>query len=164
MIDGGGVSKEIEEQVDHVIPRASERAAQFLGVIQKTCVEEGLELDLQPTKRGWRDETIVLRGTIRAGRNNELQLEVFADPQGNSLHVGWQALRAIAGGQALGGIGLFGEINGRRMKAAGKSDNQRALSGILQAFNGMVYMPVVQQLTEAIRAEQGQRQNGFLGA
>src|SRR6476469_9150423 len=50
-VDGGGVSKEIEEQVDHVIPRASERAAQFLGVIQRTAVEEGLDLDLQPTKR-----------------------------------------------------------------------------------------------------------------
>ena len=123
-------------------------------------MEEGLELDLQPTKRSWRDESIVLRGTIRAGRNNELQLEVFADPQGNSLHVGWQALRAIAGGQALGGIGLFGEINGRRMKAAGKSDNQRALSGILQAFNGMVYMPVVQQLTDAIRASRDSGRTG----
>jgi hypothetical protein len=59
---------------------------------------------------------------------------------------------------------MFGEINARRMKAAGNSNNQRNLSGILQAFNGMVYMPVVQQLSDAIKAEQGQRQNGFLGA
>lgn len=158
------MSKEIEEQVDNVIPRAAARAAQFLGVIQKTCEEEGLDLDLQPTRRSRRDDSIVLRGTIRAGRNNELELEVFADAQGTALHVGWQALRAIAGGQMLGNVGMFSDINARRSKAAAKSDNQRALSGILQAFNGMVYMPVVQQLSDAIRAEQGQRQNGFLGA
>ena len=158
------MSKEIEEQVDHVIPRAGERAAQFLGVIQKTCVEEGLELDLQPTKRSWRDESIVLRGTIRAGRNNELQLEVFADPQGNSLHVGWQALRAIAGGQALGGIGLFGEINGRRMKAAGQVGQparpQRDPPG-LQRDGLHARGPAADRCHPG---EQGQRQNGFLGA
>lgn len=157
------MSKEEEVGNDMVIPRAAGRSAAFLGVIQKTCRDEGLELNLQPAKRGWRDDTIVLRAPIKAGKGNSLELEVFADPQGNALHVGWQANRETIGGP-LANIGIFADANNRNIRNAGKAGNQRALSGILQSFNMMIFQPVVQQLMDAVRAEQAPKQNGFMDA
>jgi hypothetical protein len=158
------VSKETEVSSDFVIPRAADRAAQFLGVIQKACRGEGLDLNLQPTKRSFRDSTVVLRADIKAGRGNQLQLEVFADPQGNALHVGWQATRETVGGDFFGSVGMLGEINRAKTRNASKAGNQRALSGILQAFDSLVFQPVVQQLLDVVRAQQSPHQNGFLGA
>lgn len=158
------LSKETEASNDIVIPRAAQRASQFLGVIQQVCREEQLGINLLPTKRSFRDSTVVLRSAIKAGRGNVLQLEVFADPQGNALHIGWQANRETVGGSTLGNMGLLGEMNAMSRMNANKAGNQRALSGILQAFDGMVFQPVAQQLLEAVQAEQGPRQNGFLGA
>jgi hypothetical protein len=163
-VDGGVMSKEIEDNADHVIPRAAERAAQFLGVVQQTCQDEGLGIDLQPARRGRRDDSMVLRAAVPAGRGNNVEIEVFADPQGQSLHVGWIAYREVVGGTMLGGRGLMGDINRARQRNAGKLDNQRALAGSLSAFNSCVFMPVVQQLVDAVQAERGQRANGFLGA
>jgi hypothetical protein len=122
-----------------------------------------LDLNLQPATRGFRDKTVVLRAPIKAGRGNVLDLEVFADPQGNSLHVGWQATREELGGP-LSNIGMFADMNNSRTRNANKAGNQRALSGILQAFDSLVFLPVVQQLSDAIRIEQKPQQNGFLGA
>jgi hypothetical protein len=157
-------TKDVEEQNDHVIANAASRANQFLGVIQKTCEDEGLGIILKPTKRSMRDATIVLRGKVPAGRGNDVELEVFADPQGKALHVGWQATRPVIGGKTLGSIGMFGEMNALARRKANNASNVRALSGALGAFNSMVYEPVVEQLIEAIRAEQGPAKNGFLGA
>ena len=157
-------TKHVEDEFDVVVRGGSGRAAQFLGVIQKMCQEEGLDVNLQPAKRSFRDSTVVLRGPLKVGRGNQLEMEVFADPQGTGLHVGWQATRATAGGSVLGNVGLLGEINAMRTRNAGKAGAVRAQSGILQAFNNMVFLPVVQQLTVAIQAERGPSQNGFLGA
>jgi hypothetical protein len=157
------VSKEIEEQMDHTVPRAADKAAAFLGVIQETCRNEGLDLALQPVQRSRRDQSIVLRAPIHAGRGNVLELEVFADPMGSGLHVGWQATRETLGGDTFGSFGMLGEMNARRRKNAGKADNQRMLTGLLRSFNDLVYGPVVQQLSEAVAASQP-RANGFLGA
>lgn len=158
------MSKETEASNDLIIPRAAGRASQFLGVIQRACREENLGLNLQPTKRSFRDSTVVLRADIKAGRGNTLELEVFADPQGQALHIGWQANRLTIGGDVLGSRGLLGEMNAMSRAGANRAGNQRALSGILQAFDGLVFQPVAEQLAEAVRAEQSPRQNGFLGA
>jgi hypothetical protein len=161
---GGSMSKEIEQQADHVIPRAGAKASQFLGVVQQVCQDEGITLDLQPERRDRRDETIVLRAAVPAGRGNTVNLEVFADAQGQNLHVGWIAYRELVGGKTFGNIGMLSDINRMRQRNAGKADNQRALAGVLATFNSCVFEPVVQQLVDAVQAERGQRVNGFLGA
>ena len=158
------MSKETEASNDLVIPRAAGKASQFLGVIQKACQEEQLGINLLPTKRSFRDSTVVLRSSLKAGRGNALELEVFADPQGHALHIGWQANRVTIGGDVLGNRGLLGEMNAMSRAGANRAGNQRALSGILQAFDGLVFQPVAEQLMDAVRAEQGPKQNGFLGA
>ncbi len=156
------MGKEVEAYNDMVVPRAAGKGDTFLRVIQSTCRDEGLDLNLQPAKKSLRDKTIVLRAPIHAGRGNALELEVFADSQGNSLHVGWEASRPVVGG-ALAGVGMFGEMNAMSRRGAARGNNQRQLSGVLQAFDSLVFMPVVQMLNDAVKQERGPRQNGFLG-
>lgn len=155
---------ELEDQYDQIILGAADKAGAFLGVLQKRCQEQGLEINLQPAKRGFRDATVVLRGAIKAGRGNTLQLEVFADVMANNLHVGWQLSRPVAGGSALGNIGIFGEMNAMARRGANKTGNVRAQSGIMQAFQGIVFLPVLEELTYAVQQSKGPQQNGFLGA
>jgi hypothetical protein len=123
-----------------------------------------LGINLQPAKRSFRDATVVLRGPVNAGKGNTLELEVFADVMARNLHVGYQLSRPVAGGNALGHIGMFGEINAMARRGAGKAANVRAQSGIMQAFHGMVFLPVCQQLIDAVQQSQRPSQNGFLGA
>jgi hypothetical protein len=158
------MGKELEDQYDQIIPGAAGKAGAFLGVLQKRCEEQGLGINLQPTKRGFRDQSVVLRGAIKAGRGNTLELEVFADAMGNNLHVGYQLSRPVAGGSALSNVGIFGEMNAMARRGAGNAGNVRAQSGMMQAFHGMVFLPVLEQLTEAVQQSQSPPKNGFLGA
>lgn len=148
---------------DTLIPRAGSRAKQFLGVIHQRTTSEGLDVSFRPTKRSMRDSSIVLRGPLNVGRGNAVELEVYADPQGSALHVGWVAQR-----EALNGVtqhlGLFQELNWLRNHNAGTAASERALNGILQAFDGMVFRPVVELLVEAVQGDTGPQRSGFLGA
>ncbi len=156
---------ELEDQYDQIIPGAGDKAGAFLGVLKKTCEAQGLGITLQPAKRSMRDATVVLRGNLPAGKGNALQIEIFADQMGtNNLHVGYQVLRPVVGGGALSNVGLFREMNYATQRNAGKAGNVRAQSAITQAFHGMVFLPVVQQLIDAVQVSQRPAQNGFLGA
>ena len=157
---------ELEDQYDQIIPGAGDKAGAFLGVLKKTCEEQGLGIVLQPAKRSIRDASVVLRGNLPAGKGNALQIEIFADRMGTShnLHVGYQVLRPVVGGGALSSVGIFRELNYATQRNAGKAGNVRAQSAITQAFHGMVFLPVVQQLIEAVQQSQRPAQHGFLGS
>lgn len=158
------MAREVEDQFTQLVPRAAGRAAQFLGVLKQANDTEGLGIPLAATNRSFRDKSVVLRGKVPAGKGNAVELEVFADPQGSALHVGWQVQRNVVGG-ALSGIGMMQEFNFQNIKNSGKASNVRQLTGAMTAFQDLVFLPVLQQLVEAVEAENaGPRPNGFLGA
>jgi hypothetical protein len=82
----------------------------------------------------------------------------------NNLHVGYQVMRPVVGGRALSNVGIFRDMNNSMQRNANKGGNVRAQSGITQAFHGMVFLPVVQQLIEAVQASQRPAKNGFMGS
>ena len=158
------MANEVEDQYDQIIPGAADKAGAFLGVIQKTCSEQGLGITLMPEKRSLRDSSTVLKGAVPAGKGNRLELEVFADVMARNLHVGYQLLRPMAGGSLLGNRGMMGEINAINRRNANKAGAVRAQSAIMQAFHGLVFLPVIQQLIDAVQQSQQPARNGFLGA
>ena len=83
------MSRSIDENFDQLIPNAADRAGQFLGVMQKRCHAESIGIDLVPTKPERKKDRVILEGVLPAGARPR-RLEVFADPTGRALHVGWQ--------------------------------------------------------------------------
>ena len=160
---GKDMANEAIDSNDAIIPRAATRAAQFLSVIQQQVRQQGLDISLTPAKRGLRDPSVVLRAPLNVGRGNAVELEVFADPQGPALHAGWIAQRETLNGITQN-LGLMRELDWLRNRNANSATAQRALSGTLQAFDGLVFRPVVQMLLEAVQAESAPPRNGFLGA
>lgn len=156
--------REIVDGNDTVVPQAAAMASKFLTAIARRTLDEGLDIDLHGARRGIRDLTPILRATVKAGYQNDVQLEVFADPQGRGLHVGWHASRLEIGG-FLSQQGSFGRANAMNRAIGGTANKQRKLAGILQSFELLVFRPVVDQLVEAMRVQQsGSSGNGFLGA
>jgi hypothetical protein len=155
--------KELEDKFDTVVPGAAGRGGQFLGVLQKRCQQEGLGINLRLAERPRRTGGgVILKADVKASRDNVFELEVFADDMGSSLHVGWEVRRTYVGGSVLGNVGMFGAVNAGIERRANKVGSQRAQSGLMQAFHLTVFMPVAQQLVDAVQVRQGQ--NGFLGA
>jgi hypothetical protein len=153
--------KDVEDQFSHIVVGAADRAQQFLGVVQQRCDEMQIGLQLEAFQRSARSGGgMALRGNLKYGQG----IEVFAQPMGPSLQVGYQLTTHQAGG-ALAGIGLFGEINTRRAKMQSKTGNVREVAGMVQAFNQLVLGPVIQELTDAVAQQRGApNRNGFLGA
>jgi hypothetical protein len=160
---GADVPANVDDQFSHIVPGGADRGEQFLRIVRDRCNEMNIGLTLSAAKRGRRDGGgTCLKGDLGAGRG----IEVFADPMGPGLHVGFQLTNAVAGGNALSGVGIFGDINKVRSMRQNRGGHIRAVEGKINGFQQLVLAPVIQELTEAIAIQQGTRQagNGFLGA
>jgi hypothetical protein len=157
------ISRSIDENFDQLIPNAADRAGQFLGVLQKRCQAEGIGVDLVPTKPERKKDRVILVGSVPAGARPR-RLEVFADPTGRALHVGWQTTVQVNTG-VLAGTTFVRHLEAGIDQIDAKSEHVNRLSGILRAFHEMVFLPVLQQLADATeRAHRAQSQSGFFGA
>lgn len=157
------MSSAIVDKNDNLIPKAAPHAERFLRTIQERADAEGIGVKLKAGRRGLFDSTPVLKATVKAGYQNDVKLEVFAEAQGSGLHVGWHASHPELGG-ALAGVGMFGQSNALNRAIGGTANKQRKLAGILQAFDQLVYRPVLQDLVMALRNGKGSQASGFLGA
>lgn len=152
---------DVEDQFSHIVQGAADKAQQFLSIVRERCGQAQIGLDLEAFQRSNRDGGgMALKGDLKYGQG----IEVFAQAMGPSLQVGYQVTTHQVGG-ALAGIGMFGDINARRMKKQAKGTNVREVEGKIQAFNQIVFGPVIQELTDAVAQQQGRPAgNGFLGA
>lgn len=160
------MAREIEEHFDEIIPGAADRANQFLGVVRDRCNQEGIGIELRPHEFR-RSKRLVLRGHLQVGKllrkSRPMQIEVFADPVGSSLQVGWQLTKEGAPEMLMG----FNSVaRGQMMqdKADYSPENVRQLNAILGAFHQTVFRPVLFQLTDALDRQRQSGGGGFLGA
>lgn len=157
---GGWGMPEVDDQFSHIVPGAAAKADQFLRVVRDRCNNMQIGLTLEAAQRSRRDGGgQCLKGDLGSGQG----IEVFADPMGPGLHVGFQLTNAVVGGP-LAGVGVFGDINRRNARRQNKSGNVRAVTGKLNGFQQLVLGPVIQELTDAVAQQQQPAANGFLGA
>ena len=154
------MAKESILSEDHLIPHAGPRAEQFLGVIQQETLNQGLGIEFVAGRRSMRDKTIVLRAPLKVGRAADLELEVWAEPQGAALHVGWSAQEKVADSWNAWGR----DIQTIKQFGSNVQDAERKMRGMVQAFHNLVYQPVVQMLVEATQQRRTPGNDGFLGA
>lgn len=152
---------DVADQFSHIIVGAAGKKEAFLGVVQQRCNEMGIGLQLAASQRSKRDGGgVALKGDLKHGQG----IEVFAEPIGPSLQVGYQLTTHEVGGM-FADMGRFGQINAKRNQKQNKPNNVREVQGLVQAFQQMVMGPVIQELTDAIAQQSGSpTRNGFLGA
>ena len=153
-------SSEVDGQYSHVVPGGAEKADQFLSVVRDRCNQMQIGFVLEAAQRSRREGGgNCLKGKLGNGQF----IEVFADPMGPGLHVGYQVVNQVAGGQLLGNVGSFRELNNSRARRQNKSGHVRQVQGMINGFEQLVLGPVIQELTDAV--QQGRPAgNGFLGA
>ncbi len=153
-----------EDGFEQIVPGAADMSGKFLGVLQRRCKQEGLDLELH-VHEARRSKRLTLRAPILMKRSRPLELEVFADPVGNALQVGWLLSRQVAhplmeamsdnisGGQAVMDI----------MESSMSIQND--LNRLLNAFHELVFIPVLNQLVDAVQRTRGLESggSGFLG-
>jgi hypothetical protein len=159
--------KEVQDSENQFIAGGAAYADKFLGVIQQRCNASGIGITLGPTTRNRKDPRPVMRGNISFGRaltgKRDYMFEVYADPAGPNLQVGYQLMSEEVGGGILGNTDMVRRANARQVRMHNDPNTQRQLSGIIQGFYQMVFVPTVQDLVDAIGATK-QQTGGFLGA
>jgi hypothetical protein len=160
-----GTYKEVQDSFDQVVPGAAGHSNTFLGVVQQRCGEVGLGLDLVPIRVDRRQDRVVMRGSVTFGNawkgKRPYLLDVYADPIGPSLQVGWQLTTEEIGGM-LAGTTLGSRLDYKQTLIHNDPNTQRQLNGILQSFHQMVFLPTLQDLVDAIGVSRPS--GGFLGA
>jgi hypothetical protein len=149
------------------IPGAAGYSDKFLDVVQERCDQAGIGIALGLVKVGRKsNQRYVMRGTITFGNawkgKKPYMLEVYADPAGSNLQVGFQLSTEEIGG-VLGGTSYGIMANNSGVRIHNDPNTQRQLNGILQGFYQMVFAPTVQDLIDAVGRSRPQT-NGFLGA
>jgi hypothetical protein len=159
-----GSYKEVEDSFDQFVPGAAVHSDKFLGVVQQRCNTAGLGITLGPAKTSRKNDRVVMRGVITFGnawRAKGYTLEVYADPRGDALQVGYQLTT-----EELGGFLANTEYGARVQQGQTRIHNDpntlRQLNGILQGFHQMVFLPTLQDLVNALGAPRPS--GGFLGA
>ena len=161
----------VDDNFDQVIPGAAKHKDTFLGIIQKRNAEAGLGIDLQPSQPDRKQDRIVMLGLITFGTSwkgrSTYSLRAYADPLGSALQVGWQLISPDVRQSAMGPLtnaGRFAQNNAivTQNRIAGDPETVRKLSGIVQGFHQMVFLPTLQNLIDAVAPEPPA--NGFLGA
>jgi hypothetical protein len=156
------------EHSDHqFVAGAGEYREQFLGVIMQRCSDAGLGIELMPvTVGGRKDPRTVLRGSVTFGRGlkatTPFTLEVYADQQSHNLQVGYQLTTKDVVGGFLANTTFGTMTNGSAEMKQSSPQVQRELTGMMQGFEQIVFLPTLQDLAEAVGVRRPS--NGFLGA
>ena len=152
----------VEEYFDELVPGAGDRAAEFLGVVRDRCSAAGIGIELRP-HAGRRKRRLVLRGRLQLGKGllktRPMQLEVFADPVGNALQVGWHVTKEVKGETSFKSVAFAEDMQDR---LDNRLDSQRQMSGILTAFDKLVFQPVLKELAAAVEGSAPGGPAGFL--
>ena len=153
----------IVEEYEIVIAQAGDYAQQFLGVIQQKTVEEGLALDFKAFRKDRSGEEVILRSPLPQIKSTSMNFEVYASRQGRALQCGWQVLVNPVGDLLKSGWTLSGGLGtGIDFTVAGAKD-EKTISGLCRAFDGLVFKVVAQQLSEAVSWNRSNGREGFLG-
>lgn len=159
--------RELQEDESEFIPGAAGYSEKFLDVIQQRCDDAQLGIALGLVRVGRKsDPRFIMRGTITFGNawkgKKPYMLEVYADPAGPNLQVGFQlSTDEIGGMMANTNFGV--RAYNTSVKIHNDPNTQRQLHGILQGFYQLVFAPTVQDLMEVVGRGR-QQTNGFLGA
>jgi len=134
---------------DDVVPAAAPHAGAFLRAFHDRARAEQLPITFTVLERGrGATQRTILRAEFRVGgmlsRSSRYRLEVFADPVGSGLQVGFQLLEPVPGMLASPRVH---EAN-RYVNSLPR--NERELSSIMHAVERAVFVPVVQQLVDTV--------------
>ena len=152
----------VEDNFDQVVPGALKHQSVFLGVIQRRCNEAGLGLKLDAVKPDRSADRVVMRGVVEA--KPQFSLEVYSDPIGPALQVGWQLIAPDYSSNVKytqPGRMAQASKNAALDKLRSDPSTARILSGLTQAFHQMIFLPTLQNLLDACAPPPT---NGFLGA
>lgn len=140
---------------DEIVPTAAPYGAQFLHEILTRTEAEGLadRLNFRPFTRGrGANAGHALRAEFAVGgfftRGPRHRLEVFADPVGSALQVGWQLSTPMAG--VVGAMVVSPRAREVNAWLSSLPRNERELSQIVRGFESTVYLPVLAQLVDAV--------------
>lgn len=168
-----GEHQEVQDNFDQVVPNAAAHSEMFLRVVRDRCNEAGMGLTLTPVRADRKTDRVVMRGDVKFGNAlktvRRYTLEVYADPRGAVLQVGWQLNSHEMDGPSLGQRALFGSMaagadrwNRKQTRLHNDPNTQRELNGVVQGFHQMVFLPTLQDLMSAVGQGAGGR--GFLHA
>jgi hypothetical protein len=160
------VAQQLENDFSQVIPGAGDYGEKFLGVIKTQCDQAGIGLQLYPHQPDKRAQRFVLQGSIPIqttsmfkGKGRGASIQVYADRVGTStaLTVGWQLVSES--GMREGNVLLRNTQAGvREIDKLNRQDSDpdriRQINAAVQAFHGIVFQPVMQQLADAVRPQQ----------
>lgn len=139
----------LETSSSLTIPHGAPYAERFLTTILTRTEQMAFGLDLSPRENRGR---LFLEAKLVFGnfwkRSKERRLEVFADPIGPSLSVGWQlsakgTLIPTELAQTAAALGDMVDADPRF---------QRELEAVVVTFNDLVFEPVVDLLVDAIES------------
>lgn len=156
--------RELQVFFDEMVPGAADKANLFLQVLQERAQAENLGLtfaakELRKTRQLVLVAPIQLAGKLFTGA--PMQLMVHADPVGSALQVGWQLTEDSVHSSLM----VFDSVASGQASRTMRNytpDAQRKLNGLLNAFHGVVFMPVLELLVEAIE-QKGRSGRGFSG-
>lgn len=159
------IFKEVQDSFDEVIPGAAKHADTFLDVIQRRCNKSGIGIELAaaaPDRK--QPDRIVMQGSVTFGNawkgKRPYTLQVYADPVGKMLQVGWQVITSELGG-VLSNSRMFVDLNNKQAAIHNDPNTIRQLTGILQAFHKSVFLPTLQNVVDAVEVKS--RGKGFSG-
>lgn len=138
---------------DEVVPGAAPHAERFLATVLGRSEAEGIPLRLASATKGLgAKRRSILRAEFRVGglltRSPRYRLEVFADPIGSALHVGFQVDAPQAGVIGPYLMSRRGAMVGDWLQSLPR--NQRELAQLVGGFDTTVFVPTVQQLVDAV--------------
>ena len=146
----------ITDDFDQLIHGAATRGKQFLGIVQKRCADErinvgGKVLELRPVRGPRSKDRMVLQTHLELGPlARRPSLIVYADDVGSSLHVGWQLVRTVDGALALVNP-LTAMKESVRNSADTNPESLRRLKQTMYSFHATVFLPVVEQLVDHLQ-------------
>ncbi len=136
------------------IPGAAAQAEPFLEAVLLAARSEGVPAPLE-LKRDRKGRTVLRARKIRFGgfmnKSRPMQLEVFADPMGRNLNVGWQLTALTANGWAAES-GLNPTMEAAKDRKDRSPQVQREIAALIDSFQEGAFLPSMHRLLESVGA------------
>ena len=149
------------------VPGGADRASDFLSAVLQAAQAEGVPAELKLNKQ--RKGRMVLQANkIRFGgfmsKSRPMRLEVYADPVGKNLNVGWQ-LSALTLTGMMANAGANPAMEAKKDRKDNSPQVRRELESFLAAFHEGAFLPTLIELADSLGPSQtGAQRQGFFGA
>lgn len=159
-----GIEQMEVESFSQRVPGAGDRATEFLQEVLERVQSEGVPVALQLVKKR-KGRAILEAKNIRFGgfmnKSRPMRLEVYADPIGKNLNVGWELTVATATGFAAN-AGMTPVLEASRNRKDNSPDVRREVGALVSEFQEGVFLPVLSEFADSIGSAKNEAQ-GFFG-